>query len=77
MVEFLETHGLIRDSQHGFRKGRSCLTNLFLDKVTSCLDAKGCMDIVFLDLAKTFDKIPHKKLMEKVAKHDIGNNCIT
>jgi len=49
----------------------------FLDKVTSCLDAKGCMDIVFLDLAKTFDKIPHKKLMEKVAKHGIGNNCIT
>ena len=28
MVEFLETHGLIRDSQYGFRKGRSCLTNL-------------------------------------------------
>jgi len=49
MVEFLETHGLIRDSQHGFRKGRSCLTNhMFLDKVTSCLDAKGCMDLFFL-----------------------------
>jgi len=28
MVEFLETHGLITDSQHGFRRGRSCLTNL-------------------------------------------------
>ena len=28
MVEFLETHGLIKDSQHGFRRGRSCLTNL-------------------------------------------------
>jgi len=30
------------------------------------------MDIVFLDLAKAFDKVPHKKLMEKVAKHGIG-----
>jgi len=26
-----------------------------LDKVTSCLDANGCMDIVFIDLAKAFD----------------------
>jgi len=74
MVKFLETHGLIRDSQPGFRKGRSCLTNLicFLHKVTSCLDAKGCMDIVLLDLANAFDKVPHKRLMKKVAKHGIG-----
>ena len=35
VVEFLEGNKLIRDSQHGFRKGSSCLTNtlLFLDKV--------------------------------------------
>ena len=35
VIEFLETNALIRNSQHGFRKGRSCLTNLllFLDKV--------------------------------------------
>ena len=66
MVKFLQTHELIRDSQHGFRKGRSCLTNLicFLDKVTSCLDAKGYIDIVFLDLAKAFDKVPHKRLIK-------------
>jgi len=44
---------------------------IILDKVTSCLDAKGCTDIVFLDLAKAFDKIPQKRLMEKVAKHGI------
>jgi len=35
VMEFLETNVLIRNSQHGFRKGSSCLTNLllFLDKV--------------------------------------------
>ena len=51
---------------------RVCLTNLlcFLDKVTSCLDDKDCMDIVFLDLAKAFDKVPHRRLMEKIAKRD-------
>ena len=30
VVEFLDKYNLIRDSQHGFRKGRSCLTNLVL-----------------------------------------------
>ena len=35
LVLHLETQGLIRDSQHGFRHGISCLSNLlvFLDKV--------------------------------------------
>ena len=28
MVRYLEDNGLIRDSQHRFRKGRSCLSNL-------------------------------------------------
>ena len=36
VVEFLEVNKLTRDSQHGFRKGSSCLTNtvLFLDSYT-------------------------------------------
>jgi len=35
VIEFMETNVLIRNSQQGFRKGSSCLTNLllFLDKV--------------------------------------------
>jgi len=53
VVEFLEVNGL-KDSQHGFRKGSSCLTNtpLFLDKVTRSVDQGHDVDIVFLDLAK-------------------------
>ena len=45
---------LIYDSQHGFRKRHSCLTNLltFLDKVSGCLDSGENIDVVFLDFAK-------------------------
>jgi len=41
-IRHLEDNHLITDSQHGFRKGRSCLTNLleFLDKVTGCIDIR-------------------------------------
>jgi len=27
------------------------------------------MDIVFIDLAKAFDKVLHRRLMEKIAKY--------
>ena len=42
LVQHLESNHLIMDSQHGFRKRRSCLTNLleFLEKVTSCVDTR-------------------------------------
>ena len=54
VVKYLENKRLIRDSQHGFRKGSSTLRNLllFLDKVINSVD-EG-LSIVFLDLAKAF-----------------------
>ena len=56
VIEFLESNVLIRNSQHGFRKGSSCLTNLllFLDKVLHSIDDGFSVDVVFLDLAKAF-----------------------
>ena len=52
LVRHLEDNHLITDSQHGFRKGRSCLTNLlgFLDKVSGCIDIWENVDIVFFGL---------------------------
>ena len=68
MVKFLDTHSLIKDSQHGFRKGRSCLTNLleFLEDVTRSVDDDIAVDVVFLDFQKAFDKVPHKRLLLKL-----------
>jgi len=45
-THYLESNCLVKDSQHGFHKGRSCLTNLlqFLDKVTSSVDAGHCIE---------------------------------
>ena len=53
IVNYLESYQILLDSQHGFRKGRSCMTNLLtlLETVTKCLDDGENIDIVFLDFA--------------------------
>jgi hypothetical protein len=67
MVEHLNKNRLINNSQHGFTKGRSCLTNL-LDFFLDDLDRNNSVDLVYLDFAKAFDKVPHKRL-EKNCNH--------
>ena len=43
----MDRHQLIRGTRHGFRKGRSCTTNIleFLDMVTDVFNHKGSVDV--------------------------------
>jgi len=69
---------MIKESQHCFCKGCSCLTNLllFLDQVLKSIDKGHCVDIVFLDYAKAFDKVLHLRLLEKLQKHGINGKLL-
>ena len=76
MMEHLKNNQLLKDSQHGFLKGKSCTTNLtvFMDKITKVLDEGKCADIFYLDFAKAFDKVPHQRLLEKMKSKGIKGN---
>ena len=53
--------------------GISATAELLLDKVVrSIIDEGHAVDIVFLDIAKAFDKVPHQRLLEKLRKHGMG-----
>lgn len=69
LESFLERNNILRDSQHGFRKGRSCLTNLleFFEEATMTYDQSRAYDIIYLDFQKAFDTVPHKRLIFKMS----------
>ena len=66
----------IHDHQHGFLQGKSCVTNLLEVCPSACLDTGGQVDILYLDMSKAFDRINHKRLMEKLANSGIGGNLL-
>lgn len=66
--DYMGRFDMIKDSQHGFVKGKSCLTNLleFMEMVEEGVDNGERVDVVYLDFQKAFDKVPHKRLIMKI-----------
>ena len=76
--QYLEVNKLIYESQHGFRHQKLCLTNLleFSEYITGYIDRGEAIDVVFLDLQKAFDRVPHLRLLEKVKAIGIGGKTV-
>ena len=64
----------LNDWQHGFIKGRSCVTQLVLTHHywSKALDAGHQVDAVFLDFSKAFYKVSHVILMQKLCNFGVS-----
>ena len=73
LVTYLELNRFICDKQHGFRAGRSCLTQLLhhFDDVIDSLTNNADFDSIYLDYAKAFDKVDHRLLLKKLHLYGI------
>ena len=77
LMRFVEEQSVLKDEQHGFRKGRSCELQLamFVDDLYKSYNLNFQTDAVFLDMAKAFDKVPHARLVNKLHFYGIrGKN---
>lgn len=73
MMSHLESHNILYEWQHGFRSRRSCETQLttFIHHLAQNLDWGRQTDIVIMDFSKAFDKVPHRRLLQKLSHYGI------
>ncbi|CAM5125387.1 unnamed protein product [Natator depressus] len=73
ILKHLEERKVIRNSQHGFTKGKSCLTNLiaFYDEITGPVDMGKAVDMMCLNFSKVFDMVSHSILASKLKKYGL------
>ena len=74
IVPHLEGNTLLNHSQHGFRKGGSCLSNLLelLNYVTENVDNHNSVVVIYLDFAEAADEVPHCRPLDKINKHEMS-----
>ena len=78
LVTHMEENQLVCQQQHGLRAGRSTTTQLLstLDVWTRTLDEGGCVDTLFMDFMKAFDKVPRGRLLRKLEGYRVTRNVL-
>ena len=68
IMQHAEENNILYPLQHGFRKGRSCETQLieFVDDISKNIQEGRQTDIPIMDFAKAFDKVNHSLLIHKL-----------
>ena len=73
LLNYIDKHEILCNSQYGFRKQHSTTLALIdmYDKISSSIDQRKCSVGVFLDLSKAFDTVNHDILLNKLDYYGI------
>ena len=73
IISHMKENNLFSDKQFDFIVGKSTMLQLskVIDIWTEILDQDGSLDIIYFDLMKVFDEIPHNCLIHKVKHYGI------
>ena len=78
LIEHIKMNHLDCEQQHGFTTGKSVSTNLLeaLNIWSEALMHNIPVDVIYLDYAKTFDTVPHQRLLKQVESFGIKDKAL-
>ncbi|CAM5107079.1 unnamed protein product [Eretmochelys imbricata] len=78
ILKHLEERKVIRNSQHGFTNGKSCLTNLIASYLITegNVDTGKAVDVIYLDFSKAFDTVSHSMIASKLRTYGLDERTI-
>ncbi|XP_071476520.1 uncharacterized protein [Diadema antillarum] len=76
ILDHLDNHQILSETQHGFRKRRSCTSQLLhtIHDLSNSIDSRNQIDMILLELSKAFDMIPQGRLLHKIQFYGIRGN---
>jgi len=78
IMSHANSHNILYPLEHGFRSRRSCESQLiFVHDIVSNMAAGLQTDVCILDFAKAFDKVGHRRLVEKLKWYSIDGSVNT
>ena len=68
LMMYFTSCNLLSPCQHGFRSSHSCVTQLLqaVNDWSLALESGNSVDVLYLDLPKAFDCVPHRRLLSKL-----------
>jgi hypothetical protein len=75
---YVQSSAPLHPSQHGFQPAQSCTTQLleYFNDLTGALDSSICVDVIYLDFSKAFDKISHSLLLLKLQRRGLPSQLV-